>query len=443
MTDPISTERTRNYISQIKGSVVFKALAVAASFLAIPLMIRYLGQEQFGVWTTLLSVMSWVVFFDLGVGNGLRYKVAESLAKNEVGEAASFISSAYGLIGLVSLGSFLLVASATFFIPWQSVFNTQAISETTLRYTVLSTTFFVLLNFWIGLINQIVDAVQRSSVVVLGQFVTNGFTLALVWILSQTTTASILLLAVAHGISMVIAYGGMSFWFFSKRKDLRPKRSIDERQIRPLLSLGGQFFLIQLAVLVLFATDKILVTQLMGPEHVTQYEVVFKLFGIITLVFSLIAAPLLPAYSDAYHRHDFVWIRNVIKKLLITFGIGILGTTFLALLSKTIIRLWIGTGIDPPFSLIISMGAFVLIFAWSGIFSYVLNAAGKIKMQMYLAIFSMVVNIPLAILLIRHYGMGSSGVVLANCICMLPFAVLGPMQVHGILRKNPNCVETT
>lgn len=80
MTEAVSEERTRNYLRQIKGAVAYKAVAMASSFLAIPLMIGYLGQEQFGVWSTLLTVISWVVFFDLGVGNGLRNKVAESLA---------------------------------------------------------------------------------------------------------------------------------------------------------------------------------------------------------------------------------------------------------------------------------------------------------------------------------------------------------------------------
>src|SRR6266516_5422311 len=129
----VSKERTHNYIRQIKGSIVFKGLAVAISFFAVPLMIRYLGQEQFGVWSTLLSVMSWIVFFDLGLGNGLRNKLAESIAKNEKAEASSYISSAYTLIGLISIASFAVMAVITFMIPWQRVFNTHSVTEATLR----------------------------------------------------------------------------------------------------------------------------------------------------------------------------------------------------------------------------------------------------------------------------------------------------------------------
>ena len=114
MTKNVSQARSHNYVRQVKSSVVFKGLAVACSFFSVPLMIHYLGQEQFGVWSTLLSVMTWIAFFDLGLGNGLRNKLAESLAKDRVDEARSYISSAYSLIGLISLTLFLILATAAF-----------------------------------------------------------------------------------------------------------------------------------------------------------------------------------------------------------------------------------------------------------------------------------------------------------------------------------------
>ena len=147
MTQPVSQDRTNNYVRQVKGSVLCKGLAIAASFLAVPLMIRYLGPEQYGIWSTLLSIMSWVVFFDLGIGNGLRNKLAESLAKHQVSEAAGYIASGYTWIGAISVLLFVLISSAVWLIPWQTVFNTQTVSTPTLRNAVLMAAFFVLLNF--------------------------------------------------------------------------------------------------------------------------------------------------------------------------------------------------------------------------------------------------------------------------------------------------------
>jgi len=440
MSETVSKERTRNYVRQIKSAVVFKGLAVAASFLSFPLMIRYLGQEQFGVFSTLLSVMSWVVFFDLGIGNGLRYKVAESLAKHKIEEAARYISSGYTLIGLISAVLFALLASGSFVVPWQRVFNTQVISETALQKTVLLVSFFVVLNFWIGLVNQIIDAVQKNSITIFGQFTTNFLALIFVLVLLKTTEASIFLLAVSYGLSLVITNCAMNIWFFNMRKELAPRVSLEKEHAHPLLSLGGQFFVIQLSVLVLYSSDKIIITQLIGPVYVTQYETVFKLFGIVSLAFSLMTAPLASAYADAYHRQDMEWIKNTVKNQIKIFGLVLLATIALIVTASKIIKIWIGEGIDTPVSLIISMGIFVLIFTWSINFAYVLNAAGKIKIQLYLAVFSMLANVPLAMLLVKYFEMEGSGVVWANSLCMLPFAIWGPLQVFRILRQAPQGV---
>ena len=184
MTQDISKERTRNYLHQIKGAVAYKAVAMLASFLAIPMMIRYLGQEQYGVWSTLLTVMSWIVFFDLGVGNGLRNKVAEALARNDKKEAASYIASGYSLIGLIALALWVLITGASFFVPWQTVFNTHVIHEDTLRLTIQIAFFFVVLNFWIGLISALLGAVQKTAMTALGQLTSN--ILALIFVYSLT-----------------------------------------------------------------------------------------------------------------------------------------------------------------------------------------------------------------------------------------------------------------
>lgn len=131
------------------------------------------------MWSTLLTVMSWIVFFDLGVGNGLRNKVAEALARNDEAEAANCIASGYSLIGLIALVLWALVTGTSFFLPWQAVFNTQEIPEATLRLTIQTTVLFIMLNFWIGLIGALLGAVQKTSLVALGQLVSNVLALTL------------------------------------------------------------------------------------------------------------------------------------------------------------------------------------------------------------------------------------------------------------------------
>lgn len=424
-----SKERTRNYVRQITGAVVYKAVAMVASFLAIPLMIRYLGQEQFGVWSTLLTVMSWIVFFDLGIGNGLRNKVAESLAKNERTEAANYIASGYTLIGIIALVLVVLITVATFFIPWQSIFNTRAISEETLRGTTQIATLFILLNFWLGLIGAILGAVQKTALTAMAQLISNIMALLFVFVLTKTTKASIGYLAVAYGISLVSANFLLSFWFYQLHRELRPKLYLDKQHVQPLLSTGLQFFVIQLAVLVIFASDKMLITQFLGPQYVTQYDVVFKLFSVISFAHMLISAPLWSAYTEAFHRGDIVWIKKMLHKQMIIFGGVVLAVITLVLLAKPVIALWIGHDVVVSLSLVIAMGIFVLVSTWNNIYAMFVNGIGDIKIQLYAAIIAMMINIPLAFLFSKYLGLGLVGIVGATSVSLMLAAVVLPIQV--------------
>lgn len=439
MTADVSKERTRNYLHQIKGAVVYKAVAMLASFLAIPLMIRYLGQEQFGVWSTLLTVMSWIVFFDLGVGNGLRNKVAEALAKNDKVEAANYIASGYSLIGLIAFVMWALATGASFFVPWQAVFNTEAITEATLRLTVQVAVFFVVLNFWIGLVSAILGAVQKTVMTALSQLVSNVFALLFVFVLTKTTGASITYLAIVYGSSLVIANIGMSVWFYRRHPELRPKPYLDKQHVNPLLSVGMQFFTIQIAVLVIFTTDKMLITQFFGPEYVTQYDVVFKLFSVINFAHALITAPLWSAYTDAYHRNDLSWIKSMLKKQILIFGLVTLSVVALVALARPIIKLWIGHEFDVSFFLLISMGLLVLASTWNNIFGLVLGGIGKIRLGSIYTIFTALLNIPLSYLIAIKLGFGVAGVVLGTFLSIAISSIISPIQVYFfIYAKNKN-----
>ena len=64
-----------------------------------------------------------------------------------------------------------------------------------------------------------------------------------------------------------------------------------------------------------------------------------------------------------------------------------------------------------------------------------INATGKIKLQMYLYLLGAIINIPLTIYFIKNLNMGSSGAILATNICMLPLAIIMPIQAYCILKK--------
>ena len=435
MNHTISDNRSKNYIKQIKGSFIFKGLAIFASFLSIPLMIKYLGIEQYGVWSTLLSIVSWVVLFDIGIGNGLRNKISESLAQNNRQEVHNYISTSYTIVGAIALILISIFLVASEYIPWQRVFNITSISNQDLQSVVNITAIFLFLNFWFSLINQVFNGFQKTSLVVSNQFLSNFFSLSAVFILYTFYESSLIKLAFAYGTSLVLSSLILSFWFYKENREFIPRiKSFGLNYTKSITSLGFKFFIIQIAMIVIFTTDKILITQLFGPQYVASYDVVFKLFSVITIVHGILMAPLWSAYSDAYHRNDMKWIKKTIKNQLKIYFLIIVATISLIFLAKPIIALWIGKDLFISNVLIIAIALFILVSTWNNIFSFFINATNKLNTQINTSVVAMIINIPLSIIFVRYFEMGIYGIVLATCMSLCFFAIFGPLQTFNILK---------
>ena len=427
--------RSQNYLRQVKGGALYKIGAIGMTFLVMPIMIKYLGVEQFGVWTTMLTLITWVMLFDLGIGNGLKNRVSESLAQDNLEQVRGYISTAYGLIGVISLALFVLFSVIGNWLSWQVIFNTQSIVEEDLKNSVLALSFFIFLNFWIGLVNQIYHGLQKTSFVVLGQFLSNSFALVLVVLLSLFSDSSIFFMVCAYGLSVVLANFILTAYVLKIDKKLLPSaRCFDRNKIKPLLSLGMKFFVIQIAALVIFTSDKILITQLLGPQYVTPYEVVFKLFSVITIAHGLILLPLWPAYSDAYQRGDLDWINKKIwQQTKISMAL-VLAALLMASLGPRIVDLWVGGEVVASKTLYYLFAVFIVVSVWSNVFAYFVNATNELGAQLYTSVLAAIINVPLSIYFVTELGLKLEGVILATIISLSIFAVVGPIQVFRIVK---------
>ena len=61
----------------------FKPISAIVSLVYTPMLLSYLGDEKYGLWATVLSIITWINFFDVGIGNGLRNLLAKILAEDD------------------------------------------------------------------------------------------------------------------------------------------------------------------------------------------------------------------------------------------------------------------------------------------------------------------------------------------------------------------------
>jgi Na+-driven multidrug efflux pump len=103
--------------------------------------------------------------------------------------------------------------------------------------------------------------------------------------------------------------------------------------------------------------------------------------------------------------------------------------------SDFIYKIWVGPQVKVPFILSVASGIFVIIANWNNIFSYFINGVGKVRLQLYYAIFVAVLNIPLSVFLAKYVGLGITGVMIATNICLIFASFLFPFQYYKLINN--------
>src|SRR5690606_12326500 len=130
------------------------------------------------VWLTLSSVIGWASFFDFGLGNGLRNRFSEALARDDKALARTYVSTTYGILGMTFIVLITVFYLVNRYIDWQRILNTFVIPQTELSEIALIVFVFFILRFFFNLIGVILLADQRSSIS--GSFNTIGSVLSLI-----------------------------------------------------------------------------------------------------------------------------------------------------------------------------------------------------------------------------------------------------------------------
>ncbi|RZK75418.1 MAG: hypothetical protein EOO92_16260, partial [Pedobacter sp.] len=117
--------RDKNIRLQIYLSILLRGLSVFLSFFVVRVTLGFLGKDLYAIWIILLSILSWLALFDIGIGNGLRNKLGIALARGNDQMATGYVSTAYFLIFAIATAIFFVLFILSFLIDWSVVFNTH------------------------------------------------------------------------------------------------------------------------------------------------------------------------------------------------------------------------------------------------------------------------------------------------------------------------------
>ncbi len=432
LTDLIRGARTSPLKRSMLLSAMCKPVSMIIAFFYTPFLIRCLGDEAYGVWATILSVINWINYFDIGIGLGMRNTLTTYITGNEKAKAREVSSTGYMALSLISGVTMLIGMILVFVLDTGKLFNTAL----NVRPALLVSFICVCINFVLGLVKVQLYAIQRAEKVGFLNLWVQIINIICVWLLTLSGRGDLLWVAVIVGASGVIVNAVYSGSLWHKFDFLRPSVSAYQRsELKNVCGIGIKFFILQINALVIFATDNMIITQILGPVHVTPYQTTYTAFGLVNGLFAAFIAPLWSRYTEAQEQRDHVWIKRSIFKLDAMLPavavILLIGVIFY----RPLAFIWLHKELDYPSGLIPCMALFFFLQILNSIYTTVLNGVGLIDLEMWLGIASAIANIPLSVFFGRNLHMGTTGVLLATLVCVFVMTVAQMIQVHLYLNR--------
>ena len=428
-------ERSIKAKQNILISFLIRGFSIAISIVLVPITINYVNPTKYGIWLTLSSIVAWFGFFDIGFGNGMRNRFAEAIANGEQQKARIYVSTTYAILSIIVLIVLLLFFAINPLLDWSKILNTPPEMADELKLLALIVFVFFCLQFVLQLLTTVITANQQPAKASLFNLIGSIISLTVIFVLTKTTSGSLLYLGAVFSSAPVLVLAVSSFWLYrSTYREYAPStKFVQFRYARNLMSLGLKFFVLQVAAVILYETSNIIIAQLFGPSQVTPYNIAYKYFSLVPMVLGIIMIPFWSAFTEAWVKQDLAWIKHTMRNLIYMWaGFTVLAVIMLVF-SDFVYGIWVGKAVEVSWSISIVMTAYVVINGWCGIFSQFLNGVGKIKLQLYSSLFGALVNIPLAIFLGKQLGV--AGVVLSTCLIGLISAVWSPIQYTKLINS--------
>jgi O-antigen/teichoic acid export membrane protein len=426
-------ERTALINKNIFFSLVLKGGSVLITLLMVPLTINYVNPVQYGIWLTIGTIVYWFTVLDIGLGNGLKNEIAYSLAINDESKIKSYVSTTYAVLSLISLAVFFIFYVGSSFFNWNKILNVPEGLGYDIRQILMIVIGFFCFEFILQLVNVVLGATQqvfKSSVILfLGQLIG----LVTIYILTLTVPGSLKVLVFALAGAPVVALLIASIYLYSKelRKFAPSVRSIDFSHSKKLLNIGGIFFLLQIGAMVLIHSNNFIISRVLGPESVTVYNIAFRLFSVLSMLFAIIIMPYWSAFTDAYAKKDFDWIRSNIKKIRMIWLTLVLLGLLIFIYSAKLYKVWINNSVQVPTALSLVMLFYMAAFMWHTLHVYFMNGVGKVRLQLVVLIAGITVGVPLIVYFGKLYGL--IGVVGTNAVLFSVMGVVYTIQFKKIM----------
>lgn len=416
--------------------LIIKGVSILLSLLLLPMTLDYVDSETYGIWLTISSMVAWVSFFDVGLSNGLKNKLAEALANDAIEQGKKYVSTTYAILSLIFIPLMIILLLLVPHIDWVNVLNQSNNLLIDINGAIMICVVYFCIRFILMTFGVVAQSFQKPAVTSMVGLIEQFSILITIYILTKIKEGNLIGLSIALCVPplIVLLFSNICLFTGDYKKVSPSFNSIDLRIAPSLLKLGGQFFIIQIAGVVQYQMINFLILRYFGAEEVTAYNVSYRYFGVLAMLWSILIAPLWVAFTDAITKGDYQWIVNVLKKYTYLFiSLSLLGITML-FLSNFVYHWWIGDKVHVSFTLSFFVLLYIIASMFSNLYVTFMNGTGRLRVQTIICCISPMLFLAICIGLIKS-SFGVESILVAAILCNINGLIIAPIQTLGIVKE--------
>ena len=413
-----------------------KGTLLLANFVVISITLDLLSTKIYGVWITLYTTISWLSFFDLGLGNGMRNLFAVNRAVGNQEKNKQLVSTSYIIVLGISLILLIVGLPFVYYADIAQFFNISDIAIPDLRCVLSLLVVVTSLQLITKLINSIFLADQKPALSSLIDCSGVVCSLLLLFILKDRLVGSLFNLALIITLpTFIISFIVTLFAFNKNYRKLKPSLKCFNLKIsNKLINLGLRFFLIQLSALIILQGSNIIILKFIGAEEVSVFSLVYKYFNVIVTIFTLVLTPYWSFFTDSYAKNNYNQLKQGFKQLLISWlAISMVGVVMWIALPFSF-KIWLNQELDIPAYLPVSLLLFSIFSNLGSVFIYFLNGTSSyLNFQLAIVLAFAALLYPLSAYLLPTYGV--LGVVFTMFFANSYGVLFAPYLSYKVLKR--------
>lgn len=140
----LKTALFHNFLASGTG----KLSTVVFRLVQVPLLLTYLGVDEYGRWLILASLPSWLTLANIGFGSVAANEMVLNVASGNRAKAREVLSTAIVLTSLIVIVGSVLIFLVAPLVPWETLLNTSPARHAELVYAVIWLSLSVLVSFY-------------------------------------------------------------------------------------------------------------------------------------------------------------------------------------------------------------------------------------------------------------------------------------------------------